>query len=199
MTAPDLDGRMGAEVLAWVCAAGNPYFEFLFGSAEKATKILSDWMIRPSSEISITRTSIMLVGSDLVGGFVAMGGVDLKKARKADTIALAKVKDPNERAFIVARLSDCAQLFSTTLDGEYYLSKMGIVPQFRGLGYARLLLKQYLDEGHSLGYKKYRLDVHVDNQAAIRCYDICGFKIERFGQSRDGSLKYYSMTYEGGC
>jgi ribosomal protein S18 acetylase RimI-like enzyme len=183
-------------LLPWVCAAGNPYFDFLFGGAEKTPQVLGDWLRRPSSEVSILRASIMLLGSEVAGAFIALGGADLRKARKADTIALAKVGDPSERSALLRRLGNCTQLFSPVADEEYYLSKVAVKPQLRGRGFSSLLVRQFLDEGSGLGFKRYRLDVHVENEPAIRCYKALGCGIDQTRESQDGSLKYHSMAYE---
>ena len=63
-----------------------------FGSRTVALKIFSEWVMRPSSEFWLGRIEWMRSEQgELVGGFAALGGKELKKARRADAIALVKV------------------------------------------------------------------------------------------------------------
>jgi ribosomal protein S18 acetylase RimI-like enzyme len=95
------------------------------------------------------------------------------------------------------RLANVSDLFSPVDDDEYYLSKLGLMPQFRGKRLGRMLVDRYIEEGVRRGHMRYRLDVHADNEAAIRCYRSSGFEICQRTESQDGALKYYSMTYAG--
>jgi hypothetical protein len=74
--------------LPWVLEAGNPYYTLLFGSAESALRVLESWMRRTSSEISTSRLQFLSCESELAGGFIAIGGGELRKARMSDGIAL---------------------------------------------------------------------------------------------------------------
>ena len=92
-------------------------------------------------------------------------------------------------------LANLSDLMAPVGEDEYYLSKVGLAQQYRGKGIALTLVDRYLEEGARLGYSRYRLDVHSGNETAIRSYRSAGFEISRHGQSQDGSLAYYSMSY----
>ena len=104
---------------------------------------------------------------------------------------------PQDRPALTLRLTNVSDLMAPVGDDEYYLSKLGLAQQFRGKRLSRTLVDSYIEEGARLGHSRYRLDVHADNEAAIRCYRSAGFEISRRSQSQDGTLKYYSMSYEG--
>lgn len=181
--------------LPWILEAGNPYYLMLLGIAGSGSMV-ETWMRRASSEVSIRRVQFLVCDSQFAGGFIALGGAELRKARKADSIALMTGVRPNDRSTLMNRLTNLADLFAPVADDEYYLSKLGLAQQFRGKRLGGLLLARYIEEGVRLGYTRYRLDVQTDNETAIRCYRSVGFVICGRTESKDGRLRYYSMKYE---
>lgn len=182
--------------LPWILEAGNPYFSWLFGDQTLALRVLSAWATRSSSEVSILRSQILMSDGAIAGGFISLGGLELKRARKADAIALATTISETERSGVLERLSDAANLFSPVDDDEYYLSKMGLDHRFRRKGYGKQLLSRYLEEGQARGHTRYRLDVYARNAAAVRLYLDSGFQITRRGRTNNGAIEYYAMTYQ---
>lgn len=182
--------------LPWVLEAGNPYYGGLFGSAEVAEKILDAWMRRPTSEISILRVQFMVYKQEFVGGFVALGAGELLKARKADGLALLGSVSLAERATLIKRMRNLSDLFPPVSADEYYLSKLGLLPHYRGKRLSRILVERYLEDGHKQGYTRYRLDVEANNQSAIRCYQSAGFQLCECNESKDRIFQYHIMRYE---
>lgn len=181
--------------LPWILEAGNPYYGWLFGDAQLTRRVLDAWTRRASSEVSILRVQILMCDAEVAGGFIALDGLELKRARKADTVALLTAVSEADRAALIRRLASATDLFSPVADDEYYLSKMGLHSRFRGKGYGRELLDRYTNGGKSRGYTRYRLDVHAGNEAAIRLYQGFGFEIADSARTGDGTLEYYSMKY----
>lgn len=191
-------GELIPQTIPWVLLAGNPYYEWLFGNPELATRILDLWMRRRTSEVSILRVTILRSDGEIAGGFIGLDGLELKRSRKADAVAIFREVSAADRVSLMDRLSNSANLFLPVEDDEYYLSKMGLHSAFRGKGYGRLLLERYIEEGKARGHVRYRLDVHRDNVAAIRLYQSFGFRVASQAQTTDGALTYYAMVYEQG-
>lgn len=182
--------------LPWIVEAGNPYYHVLLGGADSTAATLETWVRRASSEVSIWRAQFLVCDSEFAGGFIALSGGELRKARKADSIALLTAVRVEDRPALMNRLANVSGLLSPVADDEYYLSKLGLTPHFRGKKLGRLLVDRYIEEGVRRGHTRYRLDVQVDNEAAIRCYRLAGFEIWQRTESKDGTLGYYSMRYE---
>lgn len=176
--------------LPWVHEAGNPYFDWLFGGAAAAHEVLNEWMIRPSSEVSVRRISILTSPADAAGGFLALAGDELARARRADTLATLKEKVPGLRD----RLAEARGLFSPVEPDEYYLSKIGVAPEFRSTGMGRRLLREFLDAGQSAGFRRFRLDVSADNDRAVALYRAAGFRVA--AQEHRAGMTYLAMTFE---
>ena len=83
------------------------------------------------------------------------------------------------------------QLFRTDY-GE--LKRMYVRPQFRGLGFAKLMLDHLADYARSRGVRLLRLETGIHQAAAIRLYEGMGFqRIPPFGTYRVDPL---SLCYE---
>lgn len=82
------------------------------------------------------------------------------------------------------------QLFGTDY-GE--IKRMYVRPQFRGLGFARLMLEHLAEYAHSNGVKILRLETGIHQHEAIGLYERAGFRsIPPFGDYRPDPLsKFY--------
>lgn len=186
------------EVVRWVHRAGNPYYDWIFGNAEKALRILPVWLKRPSSEISITRLTLLLDRDCTVGGYIALGGADLVRCRKADTLALLKETESGGRSELLARMAAVRNLFPPVDTDEFYLSKMGVVTHLQGKGLGRRIVREYLAAGRAAGYWRFRLDVWAENKPARHLYESLGFRVVQESSSIETGLKYLSMIREDG-
>ncbi len=184
-----------ADILPWVKDAGDPYYDWFFPDHTTCMKCLRLWLANPSSEIFIGRTYGLFVNGRVAGGFIALSGRELGECRSADTRLLITKTNRKLRREIVARLAQSAGLFPPVGDDEYYLSKIGVSCDCRGRGYGSLLMEAYLDRGIKRGLPKYRLDVSVGNETAIRCYEKYGFTVICRTAAENRELEYLSMTY----
>lgn len=83
------------------------------------------------------------------------------------------------------------KLFGTEY-GE--IKRMYVRPQFRGLGFAKLLLDHLTDHARERGVGLLRLETGIHQHAAIRLYEQVGFRrIPPFGPYRDDPV---SRCYE---
>ena len=81
------------------------------------------------------------------------------------------------------------QLFGTDY-GE--LKRMYVRPQFRGLGFAKLLLNHLAGYARSRGVRLLRLETGIHQHAAIGLYERAGFhSIRPFGDYKDDPLSRF--------
>jgi hypothetical protein len=90
--------------LPWVHAAAQSYIDWLFGAASAASRILEQWMRRPSSEVFIRRAVLAVDETQPVGGFIALRGAELARCRMQDTLAALATTAPERRSSLVFRL-----------------------------------------------------------------------------------------------
>jgi GNAT superfamily N-acetyltransferase len=98
-------------------------------------------------------------------------------------------------AFFVLRTNETAagcggiQVFGTAY-GE--LKRMFVRPQFRGLGYGKLLLDHLEDHARAHGVGLLRLETGIHQEAAIRLYEQVGFRrIPPFGAYVEDPLSLF--------
>lgn len=88
------------------------------------------------------------------------------------------------------------------LHGTEYgeIKRMYVRPQFRGLGFARLMLNHLESYGRSHGVGLLRLETGIHQQAAIRLYEGMGFRrIPPFGNYKEDPLSWcYEKDIEPG-
>jgi putative acetyltransferase len=78
------------------------------------------------------------------------------------------------------------------------VKRMYVRPQFRGLGFAKLMLEHLTDYARSRGIGLLRLETGIHQHAAIGLYERMGFRsIPPFGEYREDPLiKYYEKRIQ---
>lgn len=184
-----------AAYVAGVHDAGNPYFDFLFGDAETATRVLRSWVRRSSSEVALERSHVALAddGATLAAGYVLLPAEELRRCRSADLMALLTARGTVPRDVLRQRLEATRGLFTTAEPGDWYLSKVWVHPSLRSRGLARDVLADILGRAAERGARRVCLDVHEEREAAVRLYRRAGFTIAERRTASGGGLAYLSM------
>jgi len=185
-----------SEILPGIHEAGNPYFDFIFGASDRARTELQKWMKRASSEIFAERAVILRMDDVVVGGFIAVNGEELDRCRRMDMTSLIMSGNRRYREEISNRLNLVRDLFPRVNADEFYLSKLWVNPGRRGSGYSRTLMKNFVELGLKRGYRRFRLDVAVENRAALHLYEALGFKTIHESTVPNTPLRYASMAAE---
>jgi len=188
--------RYVKDVLPWVHEAGCPYFDWFFGDVETAHTVLDAWMRRPSSEVFAGRLTLLTEGGKAIGGFIALGGAELESCRSADTIAAIKDAGRDGLTDLRERLQAGKELFVPVGHDDFYLSKIGVLAEFRGRRHGTALLQRYLADGEEAGFRRFRLEVWSGNGAAIGFYRDFGFEVVAESTSPSAGLTYVSMLRE---
>jgi len=100
--------------------------------------------------------------------------------------------------FVIRRSGEAAgcagvQFFHDDGNGAYgEIKRMYVRPSYRGMGLAKLLLKQLEETATARGVELLRLETGIHQTAAIRLYEQNGFKrTGPFGAYRDDRLSLY--------
>jgi ribosomal protein S18 acetylase RimI-like enzyme/acyl carrier protein len=182
--------------LAWVHDAGQPYFDWFFGSPDVATRTLAEWMRRPSSEVYAGRLTTLVEDGRAIGGFIALGGADLESSRKADAVAAIKAAGREGLAGLEERLREGQGLFAPVGHEDFYLSKIGVIGDLRGRGHGRAMMDQFFALGLEHSFRRFRVDVWAGNEGAIRFYRGFGFELIAESTSAGAEMTYLAMTLE---
>jgi ribosomal protein S18 acetylase RimI-like enzyme len=173
-----------------VVEAGNPYFDFLFGIG-KSQSVLEAMMRDERSEIALRRAHVLLREDRPIGGFIALAGYELPPARQADLLTMMREVGRDSIASLRGRLAQTKALFAPVAPDDYYLSKMGLLPEWRAKGLGKRLLHEYLAQGNANGFTTFRLDVSEENKAAVSLYRSAGFEVVERTQA--AGMSYLAM------
>jgi ribosomal protein S18 acetylase RimI-like enzyme len=180
-----------ADAVALLRDAGNPYCDWFFGGPDHARVALARALERPSSEFAADRVNLLLARDRLAGVSLALGGDELARCRRADTVA-AIVDAGTGRAALAGRIAETQALFLPVAEDSLYVSRLAVAPGLRGLGLGRLLLDDRLATGRSEGFTRFALDVAADNESAVGLYRSVGFRVEAARQA--AGMRYLRMT-----
>jgi hypothetical protein len=74
---PATPANIAPEVASLLHEAGNPYFDWFFGDAERARTVIERWLLRPDSEVSMQRVVVLVVDERIAGMFEGLDGAAL--------------------------------------------------------------------------------------------------------------------------
>jgi ribosomal protein S18 acetylase RimI-like enzyme len=163
-------------VLPWIHEAGNPYFDAFFGSPDAARRALCRWMGRPTSEVAITRVTVLLDGDRPVGCFVALSGADLARCLRADSLAAIREAGREGRRALLDRARGLAAARVPVPEDAYFLSKLAVAAELRGAGLGRALLEKFLAVGRRGGFSVFRTDARPEDAHIVHLYESAGFR-----------------------
>lgn len=189
--------RFRRQVLTLIHEAGNPYYDWLFGSSRGAQAAIQMLYDSPSSELWAGRVRLLVASGTLQGLYLGIEGNELARCRLADTLSLishTSMTADDLRTQLRARLNATRHLFVQPSATDYVLSKIAVTQPYRGQGVGRRLVDSFLEQGRALGYSQFRLDVSAGNERAITLYRSCGFEI--FDERRAVEMSYLSMVRE---
>ena len=173
-------------MLPWVHEAGNPYFDTFFGSPGAARRALQRWMARPTSEVAITRVTLLCEGDRPAGCFVALSGRELARCLRADSLAAIREAGRAGRRALVDRAAALAATRVPVPEDAYFLSKLAVAAELRGTGLGRALLEEFLAAGRRGGFNVFRTDARQEDAHIVHLYESAGFRT--IGESPTGVL-----------
>ena len=194
----DALARAITRLAPWVHHASNPFADWYYGDAETARDVITEWMGRASSELHIGR-ALLLKGDDEdeppLGCLIGMAGEALAECRAADFLAFCEELGGGAEAdeVIGEVLPVARQLFPPVAPDAFYISRVVIDPARRGAGLGRALVEKTLERRRTKGFRRFRLDVSADNEAALRTYRALGFEVMETSESAAHGLRYLAM------
>ncbi len=163
-------------VLPWLATAGSPYFDWLFGDGATTRRVLAAWLMQPGSELHLGRMMLASHARRVVGGYLAMPANELGASRQTDMLTALRVLGRERRAEFLARMKGAHDFVPPVDPQDFFISKLGLAEAARGRGWGRQLLTSCLEDGLRQGFTRFRLNVHVGNEAAVGLYRRLGFR-----------------------
>lgn len=156
-----------ADFLARCIMAGMHFYDFEEElSADNAAILenLTSCEKRPDTLYSFSRTRVAEIDGKAAGALLSYPG-NLYKDLRESTF----------QEYWPGFFTQFADDDPETDPGEYYLDSLAVLPEYRGRGIGRALLKDGIRIGLDLGYKQIALVADADMPHLIRLYESAGF------------------------
>jgi ribosomal protein S18 acetylase RimI-like enzyme len=189
----DVDA-LRSRLLPFILDASQPYARCFYGDDRSAAMAFSVLMQEHESALSLDKVAILYDTSEPCGMYIAVPGLELMRSRRRQLVAALRLVGPSGLAALKCRIQALDCLFPPVAGTEFYLSKLAVASSKRRRGFGEALLSHYLGRGLRLGFRRFRLDVHAGNGAAIRLYDRLGFRVTCRNHTELCDLQYLSMV-----
>jgi ribosomal protein S18 acetylase RimI-like enzyme len=168
-------------------------------SSLKVEQIFGALFMRDSGRLSHRHGFVLAVDDKVAGLLISFPGSQLSMLDLATGINLLFILGLVQMMRLTQRMLPMMNVREAE-GGEYYISDVGVHPDFQRRGYGAQLLSFAEEQARKLGLKKCSLAVHQHNADAIRLYQRFGYKVVYSGQY-NGSLAeteggYHRMVKE---
>jgi GNAT superfamily N-acetyltransferase len=186
--------RHGRTVAEWVLDAGNPHLEWLYlGDRMRALDSIAAALASNRSELWIGHVTAALDDERSIGGFLALPGRELAHRRSAYLADLIRSTPRAQRAELGRRLALGKDLYLPVDPDHRFLSKIGLLPPYRGRGLGAMLLDAFISESWEAGYTDIRLDANGTDPKLLRFYTSHGFQVIGARMLEPLNVEYVAM------
>lgn len=105
-----------------------------------------------------------------------------------------EVRDKTFRRYWPAFFAEHSGDDLETGPGEYYLDSLAVIPSFRGQGIGSTLLRDGIQKGSALGYRRIALVADSDLPQLVHLYESVGFRPE--GHRRAFGVDFQRMVFD---
>lgn len=191
---PNIEHKL-QEIVPWVLQAGRPFYNIFLHGADPETTI-HRWLTRRSSELSLQRLRLLISDDRIVGGYISLSGRDLPGSRQADLLDLARSMGPDSYPQLRDRMEDLRDLFAPVEENDFYLSKLGLLPQHQSPSLRQALLDDCIRRARQGSFRRVRVDVPEQDRTLRDFYGGQGFEAFYRGKAPTSNLKYLSMAFD---
>lgn len=188
---PDVH-RCTDHIIPWVHQSDAPYYEiYLRGNDIDA--VLRRWLRRRSSEVSLRRARLLIADDRICGGYIALAGGELPGCRQADLLDLAREMGEYSYSDLRARMDELGNLFAPVEEHDFYLSKLGVLPEVEDGELSHCLMDDCLRRAQQGGFGRVRVDIPERDEENREFYEGYDFRPIYRGKTDSSDLRYLSM------
>ena len=85
--------------------------------------------------------------------------------------------EPFTQYLLISRGFPLGYLIAMVVPPQGEVLRIGVLKRYRGRGYGRILMENFLRDARRCGVKKVFLEVRVSNMGAIKFYEKMGFRV----------------------
>lgn len=153
-------------------------------SSEEIANLVCDICRREDTLYSWQNTIIAEYKGKVAGALTCYDGGQYKVMRDITFPLFSALSD-----------TDFSQMEMETVEGEFYLDSMSVLPEYRNMGIATALLKAGIDRARKLAIGKASLVVLPSNEGAKRLYESLGFEFVQDKHLFGEDYLKYSLTF----
>ncbi len=171
-----------AEVAApIVCLSMRGLAECFAANGRASDQVVAGLFARDGNRFSYRFAEIVEVDQRVAGLLLAypatkMSGMDLLMA-----LHIVRLLGPRAAMAVFSRLMPMSNVREAER-GEFYISNVGVLPEFQGRGYGERLMSFAEEQARASGLDKCSLNVDEKNEGAIHLYQRLGYKIVHSGK-----------------
>lgn len=151
--------------------------DYLFGDVRLSVdEILAGLFALKGNRFSWEIADVTRWDDEPAGIMLSFPGWEITRRNITTGIGLFKLCGLMDLLRLSVRASSIAQGVETYRD-EYYLSNLAVLPDLQRRGIGSRLLEHLEDKAHTVGLKKCSLIVDIENSAARRLYEHCGYRV----------------------
>lgn len=153
----------------------TPEYEWGMGSESQQKERLHDLILSPKNRFCLDNILVLKSNDKFAGMVLSIGGKKIKsETLKSDFKLINKQNSLKEKfLFFVFTLSYIP--YKECLRSEYYISNIALLNEYRGCGFAEILLDKCYENAKKLGYNTVALN--ANNEKLIKYYETLGFTL----------------------
>jgi ribosomal protein S18 acetylase RimI-like enzyme len=138
--------------------------------------LIAQFFARPGNRFSYQWTDVALMSDRVIGLAISFPYRHLARLEWKTAWQLFQIARPGRILRLVARSLPMIGIAEAQGD-DFYLSDIAVVPEARGKGIGKVLLRHVEKKALSRGFRRLALTVALDNDHAVRFYLRQGFEV----------------------
>lgn len=153
----------------------KPQEEWGNGTEEEMKENFKKLMKIKENRFSLENILVAKIDDKLIGAVLLMEGKDIDRLTiNSEKQIIKDQKGFNKISYIITSIWGNL-FFKECNEDEYYISNIAIKPEFRGNGYAKIMIKNIYKLAKKKGYKK--VSLVAKNDKLIKFYEKIGFHV----------------------
>ena len=155
----------------------EPEVEWGYGSEREMKQVLESLMKNKNNRFSLKNFVVAKIDDKLVGMALLINGKDISKLTINSEKKVLKVQKGllNKLGYIYSSIKDFLVYKRECEDDEFYISNIAIKKEYRGNGYAKIMIDKISNMAKKKGYNK--VSLVAKNDKLIKFYESLGFNL----------------------
>lgn len=166
--------------LALEYTASSAYNEFVYKDRSQADAVRTLLFDKGVAEFTADYTRAIVEDGVLAGFITRLSAEQVRKARLKSAFAMGKSGFFEEDPALYERMRLAAPILAQVGEGDFYISRLAVGPDFAGRGYAGLLMRDAHEAAAASGARRLTFEVATDNVPVYAMHRKQGFEdVER--------------------